>query len=652
MRSRFLTILCVLSSLPACAEPLQRLQYNNPGLVVDLGVGLWAWPLPMDFDGDGDLDLVVSCPDKPYNGTYVFENASAKGTKMPVFKPGKRISKGMTNARISYVNGKPIVTTPGATYPDFKNTGFDKPGKIGVSANVHPNKVRANEWHFADLDGDGVQDLVIGIEDWTNYGWDNAYDENGHWTNELLRGEVYFLKGLDQGFDKPKHLAAGGVQLNGFGMPSPCIADFDGDGDLDMICGEFIDGFTFYKNASAKQKVRQAAGLPESKNATQRVVPPLRFDKGIRLKHDGKFIHMDLEMITPTPIDWDGDGDIDLICGDEDGRVALIENTGKFVDGAPDFLPPVYFQQEAEDVKVGALCSPAGVDWDGDGDDDIVTGSSAGYITFVENLSGPKVASPKWAAAKRLEANGKVIRLMAGPNGSIQGPAECKWGYTTVNVADWDGDGLPDIMCNSIWGKVHWYKNVGTRTAPKLAAAQPIEVEWNGRQPELAWGWMKPEGKALLTQWRTTPVIVDFDGDGKLDLVMLDHEGYLAFFKRSADGKLAAPQRVLADETGKLLQMNTGFAGKSGRRKLTIFDWNGDGKLDILINSQNAELWQQVGQRDGKWLFKNMGNLSDTNLAGHDTSPTTTDFDGDGVRDLLLGAEDGRFYTLKNPRSK
>ena len=33
---------------------LQPLEYNNPGLVVDLGVGLWAWPLPMDYDGDGD----------------------------------------------------------------------------------------------------------------------------------------------------------------------------------------------------------------------------------------------------------------------------------------------------------------------------------------------------------------------------------------------------------------------------------------------------------------------------------------------------------------------------------------------------------------------------------------------------------------------
>ncbi len=53
----------------SAAQDLQRLQYNHRGLVVDLGVGLWAWPLPMDFDDDGDVDLVVSCPDKPYNGT-------------------------------------------------------------------------------------------------------------------------------------------------------------------------------------------------------------------------------------------------------------------------------------------------------------------------------------------------------------------------------------------------------------------------------------------------------------------------------------------------------------------------------------------------------------------------------------------------------
>ncbi len=89
------------------APTLERLKYNNPGLVVDLGVGLWAWPLPMDFDGDGDLDLVVNCPDKPYNGVYFFENAGGDTAKnkMPVFKPGRRISKGLQNVQVSYVDG-------------------------------------------------------------------------------------------------------------------------------------------------------------------------------------------------------------------------------------------------------------------------------------------------------------------------------------------------------------------------------------------------------------------------------------------------------------------------------------------------------------------------------------------------------------------
>ena len=44
---------------PQAATGLDRLRYNNPGLVVDLGVGLWAWPVPCDADGDGDFDLIV-----------------------------------------------------------------------------------------------------------------------------------------------------------------------------------------------------------------------------------------------------------------------------------------------------------------------------------------------------------------------------------------------------------------------------------------------------------------------------------------------------------------------------------------------------------------------------------------------------------------
>ena len=71
------------------AVGLEPIQFNHPGLIVDLGVGLWAWPLPMDFDGDGDLDLVVTCPDKSYGGTHFFENVDGP-VKMPVFKPSVR----------------------------------------------------------------------------------------------------------------------------------------------------------------------------------------------------------------------------------------------------------------------------------------------------------------------------------------------------------------------------------------------------------------------------------------------------------------------------------------------------------------------------------------------------------------------------------
>jgi hypothetical protein len=644
-------------------EGLARLRYNNPGLVADLGVGLWAWPLPMDFDGDGDLDLVVNCPDKPSNGVYFFENVSGdtKTNKLPVFKPAHRISKGVQHVQVSYVEGKPRVLSAGMEYPDFLQTGLEKGRTLPLPANLHPNKVRANMWRYVDYDGDGKLDVMVGVGDWTEYGWDNAYSHDGHWTNGPLRGLVYFVRNTGTTtkptYDAPVKVVANDQPLETFGWPSPNCADFDGDGDLDLLCGEFLDGFTYFENTGSRTAPRYAAGrrltLPD--NAKGFPSAWLAIQEAAKRPGAPRPLTMDLEMITPTALDWDKDGDLDLIAGDEDGRVAFVENTGKFTtDRTPQFLPPAYFQQEADELKCGALATPAGFDWDGDGDMDIISGNTAGYVALFENLSAAGVEKPKWAAPKYLEADSKVIRPMAGSNGSIQGPAEAKWGYTTLSVADWDGDGLPDILMNSILGRVVWFKNIGTRKEPKLAAAQPVEVEWSGQQPALAYGWLRPEGKALLTQWRTTPVAVDWNRDGHFDLVMLDQAGYLAFFERAKRGGklvLLPPRRVLCDENGEPLLLSKGIAGKSGRRKICITDWDGDGKLDILLNSSNANFFRQTEFRDDKWFFKDMGPLVQQNIEGHDVSPTVVDFNSDGVPDFLGGAEDGRFYYLRNPRS-
>jgi hypothetical protein len=109
-------------------------------------------------------------------------------------------------------------------------------------------------------------------------------------------------------------------------------------------------------------------------------------------------------------------------------------------------------------------------------------------------------------------------------------------------------------------------------------------------------------------------------------------------------------KRVFSDEPGKPLRLNAGERGKSGRRKWTMADWDGDGKLDILLNSQNANLLRQIEVRDGRYRFRDEGPVALRKIEGHDTSPTIVDFNGDGVPDLLIGAEDGRLYYLRNSR--
>jgi hypothetical protein len=443
---------------------LERLAYNNPGLAVDLGVGLWAYPLPMDFNGDGKLDLVVDCPDKPSNGVYVFDNpgVDTATNSLPVFKPGRRVSKGHNYAQLSFVDGKPRVMTPATEYPDFLTSGLSKGRKLPLPANIHPakGKIRANFWKLVDFDGYGKLDITVGVGDWSDYGWDNAYDPRGHWTAGPLRGFIYVIPNSGTNakpvYGTPKRLlTTAGKPVETFGWPSPNFADFRSTGKPDLICGEFLEGFTFFENVGTRAAPKYAPG--------KRLRTPA-----------GQPLAMDLQMITPVAIDWNKDGRVDLICGDEDGRVAFIENTGKLAaDGTPEFAPPRYFRQEADTLKCGALATPVGFDWDGDGATDIVCGNTAGYIEFFKNLSKPGVEKPKWAAPVRLAAAGEPIRFQAGPNGSIQGPAEAKWGYTTLSVADWDGDGLPDFVVNSIWGKIVWYRNVGTRTAPKLRPRNP-----------------------------------------------------------------------------------------------------------------------------------------------------------------------------------
>lgn len=627
----YVTMIFITCDSSKVSVKFERIKYNNSKLIVDLGVGLWAWPLPMDYDGDGDFDLLVSCPDKPYNGIYFFENSEGN-VDMPVFKPAVRLSEGYRNIMPSYIEEQVRLLVPAGEL--YISSGDVEP--IYPNDKIHtPNgRIRANQWRYCDYEGDGDLDLIVGVGDWTEYGWDDAFNNVGEWTNGPLHGYVFLIRNNGSlehpDCNDPVMLRAGDSPVDVYGMPSPNLADFDGDGDLDLICGEFLDKFTWFENVGTRSD-------------------PL-YAKGVLLSHNGAPIQMDLQMIVPVAVDWDKDGDVDLIVGQEDGRVAYMENTGRMPGGRPQFELPRFFQQSADDVKFGALVTPFSFDWDDDGDEDLICGNTAGYIGYIENLAGGN--PPQWAEPVYLQADGKDIRIMAGTNGSIQGPCEAKWGYTTLSVADWDHDDLPDLIVNSIWGKVVWYRNIGSRQKPELADAQSITVKWPDKPPKPAWFWWEPENNELVTQWRTTPYVMDWNSDGLNDLIMLDFEGYLAFFERSRQGNgwmLLPGQRIFYEKSGGLLQLNQGRAGKSGRRKFCIADWDQDGRVDLLVNSKNIDFYRNIRDSEGHFYFQNMGLLHDRVLAGHTTSPTVVDWNSDDVPDLLVGAEDGFLYYLENP---
>jgi hypothetical protein len=624
---------------------LKSIKYNNPDLTVDLGSGLWAWPIPMDYDNDGDNDLLVVCNSHPHKCTFFFENIDGN-VKMPTFKPPVNIGKSFSNLTPSYINGWVRLLDTNKEIVNFKEN------KLAKTKNIYPDslpdqpwnllkklRIRANQWKYVDYDGDNVFDLIVAIEDLTDYGWDNAFDKNGKWKNGPLHGYIYCIRNSGTNdnpvYAKPFRIRAANKDIDLYGRASPNFYDFDNDGDLDIICGEFLDKLTYFQNIGSNQKPLYTAGKI--------------------LTHNNQPIKMYLEMIIPVAFDWDNDGDMDLIVGDEDGRVALIENTGKLENSIPQFLPPVYFQQKADNVKVGALSTPFAADWDNDGNQDIIAGDSAGDIYFVENLNN--ASSPKFAAPKKLCINNEPIRIQAGENGSIQGPCEAKWGYTTPIVADWDSDGLNDIIINSIWGKIQWYKNIGTAKNPKLAPAQSVKILWQGKPLKPKWNWWNPGQDELVTQWRTTPCVIDLNNDGLNDLVMLDHEGYLAFFERiKKDNELflTPGKRIFyVKENGLIIPFrpNPNSAGKSGRRQFCMTDWDGDGKIDIMMDSINADFYKNISTEKGKFIFENKGHVDDLVLAGHSIRPTIVDWDKNNIPDLLIGAEDGMFYYLKNPRA-
>ncbi|MBM3322088.1 VCBS repeat-containing protein [candidate division WOR-3 bacterium] len=152
-------------------------------------------------------------------------------------------------------------------------------------------------------------------------------------------------------------------------------------------------------------------------------------------------------------MDWNSDGEWDIVSGDRDGYFNV------FIREGGDLT--AYYMVKLMDSTVldaGYNSQPAVVDWDGDGMKDLLLGTETGYIRFYPNRTSD--TWPMFQDFTDVVAGGAAIYL------------------NRVNpyVFDLDQDGVQDLICGANDGYVRFYRNTGTNANPVLAAAETLRT--------------------------------------------------------------------------------------------------------------------------------------------------------------------------------
>jgi len=138
---------------------------------------------------------------------------------------------------------------------------------------------------------------------------------------------------------------------------------------------------------------------------------------------------------------------------------------------------------------------------------------------------------------------------------------------------------------------------------------------------------------------------VDLDGDGRTDILSGSWPGEIYLFRRNADGSFAG-EETLRGSDGKPLNVGSASAAFAA-------DWDGDGKLDLIVGaSDGSVVWYR--NAGGKLeAARTLVKPSPLGWGGDDrrnpgewglrVKPCVVDWDGDGRLDLLLGDRCGGF---------
>ncbi len=491
----------------------------------DLEFGEWA--RFADLDQDGDPDLLA---ERPYSYMQVYRNDSAPGdlqfTKVvdslrapdgtPIFSDRQNIPNVTDidcNGRLDLFLGKLDGTI--ARYEATDSTGLPRFQKVTeqfegieiVNQQMMSARHGANTLTFADVDGDGDEDLFWGdffepglllientgsctapdltgdpepfppsdplatsgynapaVADWGDDGdpdlfvgvLGGAFD-----ANTTLSDNFHFFRHTADGFTHETGQFLGALDVGS--ESTVATGDLDGDGDLDALVGNKIDP---QHTQTSRVYVLENTGAPTAPSYQ------------LRGALDGLPTAYHL---APALGDLNGNGTLDLILGTWGGSVLHYtgDGDGTFTKAADPLL----------ELPRGSNAVPALGDLDDDGDLDLVVGESAGTLTYYRNDGSP--SEPDFVLATETFAGVSVDNRSA--------PA----------LHDVDGDSDLDLLVGTKTSGFVLVRNTGTPSTPQFADPRPVDLG----APRIA-----------------APTFADVNSDGTPDLVSGSDGGGLVLF--------------------------------------------------------------------------------------------------------------------------
>jgi hypothetical protein len=210
--------------------------------------------------------------------------------------------------------------------------------------------------------------------------------------------------------------------------------------------------------------------------------------------------------------------------------------------------------------------------------------------------------------------------------------------HTRIDVNDWDGDGLSDLIAGCSRGGMVWYKNLGAARAPAFASARLLFTN---------------DGMPVDVGWGSSPRIVDWDGDGAKDVLSGAERNCVVWYRNL--GSECQPeleyQGLVRTDDGLPLSLpiepvpeGDGVYKMDYYPVLEVVDWDADRLMDLLAGGYitgRVYLYKNLGTSEaGTPRLKLVGPIEadDRTLdVGWCGAPSVGDIDGNGLFDLVSG---------------